>query len=134
MGVKYFRGIWSCLRAHQQEWCQLCPIIYPLYALHLLTICTNSPFSPPPPLPTECAATNRVRTPLGLGGHAKSYDPISPQTPNEADTTMTTYPATDDLSINHRRWELPGNNPSFQKYGNLPLCLENYALFSLPPI
>ena len=22
----------------------------------------------------------------------------------------------------------------FTKYGNLPLCLENYALFSLPPI
>ena len=31
-------------------------------------------------------------------------------------------------------WELPGNYPYFRKCGNLPLCLENYALFSLPPI
>ena len=34
----------------------------------------------------------------------------------------------------HHRWELPGNYPNFQKYGNLPLSLENYALFSLPSI
>ena len=32
------------------------------------------------------------------------------------------------------RWELPGNYPYFEKYCNLPLCLENYALFSLPLI
>ena len=32
------------------------------------------------------------------------------------------------------RWELPGNCSYFQKYGNLPLYLDNYALFSLPPI
>ena len=30
--------------------------------------------------------------------------------------------------------ELSGNYPYFQKNGNLSLCLENYALFSLPPI
>ena len=30
--------------------------------------------------------------------------------------------------------ELPGNYPYFQKNGNLPLCLENYALLLLPPI
>ena len=30
--------------------------------------------------------------------------------------------------------ELPGNYPFFTKYGNLPLCVENYALFSLPLI
>ena len=34
----------------------------------------------------------------------------------------------------HHRWELPGNYPYLQKYGNLPLCLENYELFSLLPI
>ena len=39
----------------------------------------------------------------------------------------------DNLHPEHR-WELPGNCPYFEKYGNLPLCLENYALFSLPPI
>ena len=38
-----------------------------------------------------------------------------------------------DYGIRHRR-ELPGNYLYFQKYGNLPLCLENYALFLLPPI
>ena len=32
------------------------------------------------------------------------------------------------------RWELRGNYPYFTKYGNLPLCLENCALFSLPLI
>ena len=32
------------------------------------------------------------------------------------------------------RWESPGNYPYFEKYVNLPLCLENYAIFSLPPI
>ena len=48
-GVQYFRGILSYLHVHQQEWCQLCPIIYTLYSLHFLTICTNFPFSPPPP-------------------------------------------------------------------------------------
>ena len=32
------------------------------------------------------------------------------------------------------RCELPGNYPYFEKYGNLPLCLENYALFLLPSI
>ena len=30
------------------------------------------------------------------------------------------------------RWELPGNNPFFMKYGNLPLRLENHALLLLP--
>ena len=28
--VQYFPGTWPCLCAHQQEWCQLCLIIYPL--------------------------------------------------------------------------------------------------------
>ena len=32
------------------------------------------------------------------------------------------------------RWELPGNYPYFQKYGNLSLCLKNDTLFSLLPI
>ena len=32
------------------------------------------------------------------------------------------------------RWELLGNYSYFEKYGNLLLGLENYALFSLPPI
>ena len=38
------------------------------------------------------------------------------------------------LTTCKHRWELPGNYPYFEKYGNLPLCLDNYALFSLPPI
>ena len=32
------------------------------------------------------------------------------------------------------KWELPDNNPYFQKNGNLPLCLENSEGFSLPHI
>ena len=32
------------------------------------------------------------------------------------------------------RLELPGNYPYFENDGNLPLCLDNYALFSLPLI
>ena len=42
-------------------------------------------------------------------------------------------PAVSMASSDHR-WELPGNYPYFEKYGNLPLCLENYALCSVPPI
>ena len=47
-GVQYFTGLWYCLRAHQQGWCQLCLIIYPIFVtlpknLHQL------PFSSPPP-------------------------------------------------------------------------------------
>ena len=43
MGLQYFCGIWSCLGAHQKEWCQLHPIIYPLcittpHNLHQLTL------------------------------------------------------------------------------------------------
>ena len=38
----------------------------------------------------------------------------------------------------HRIWTIDGNyrviNLIFKKYGNLPLCLEKCALFSLPPI
>ena len=30
-GMQYFYGIWYCLRAHQQEWCQLFLIVYPLF-------------------------------------------------------------------------------------------------------
>ena len=30
-GLQYFPGLWSLLHVHQQEWCKLCPIIYPLF-------------------------------------------------------------------------------------------------------
>ena len=32
-GIHYFRGLWSYLRAHQQEWCQLRLIVYLLFLL-----------------------------------------------------------------------------------------------------
>ena len=59
-GIQYFRGLWSFLRAHQQEWCQLRLIVFILYSLHFLTICANFPFflrhhnqqSAPPPTKT----------------------------------------------------------------------------------
>ena len=98
-GVQYFPGFWSCLRAHEQEWCQLHLIVYSLFILlpHYLR---QLPFSPPPP--PEYATTDRVRLPLGPGGHAKAYDRVAPQPLNKADTTMTMYPAAADPSANHR--------------------------------
>ena len=60
-GVQYFRGFWFFLRMHQQEWCQLFSIIYPLCSLNSLKICINLTFLPPPLPPIECAATKRVR-------------------------------------------------------------------------
>ena len=44
MGVQYFPGFWSCLRAHQQEWCQLCLIVFILSSFYFLIIFTNFPF------------------------------------------------------------------------------------------
>ena len=57
--VQYFHGLCYCLRTHQQEWCQLRLIIYPLFITfpHYLR---QLPFSPPPPPRIERAATDRV--------------------------------------------------------------------------
>ena len=38
------------------------------------------------------------------------------------------------LTSGEHRWELPGNYPYIYNYGNLPLWLENYTLFSLRSI
>ena len=65
----------------EQEWCQLHLIIYHLYSLHLLKICTNFLFLPWPLSPTECATTDilhphhrQSNPPLGSG----VYDCIAP--------------------------------------------------------
>ena len=50
--------------------------------------------------------------------------------PSILTTSTIFYPYTPT----HHRRELPGNYLTLKKYGNLPLCLENYALFSFPPI
>ena len=42
-GIQYFCGLWYCLHSHQQEWCQLCLMVYHLF-FHLLTIFANFPF------------------------------------------------------------------------------------------
>ena len=82
----------------KQEWCQLRPIIYPLYSLHFLTIFTKFPFLPSLPPPTQyVSTTNRVRRPLGSG----VYDCVAPRLPNKANTTMMAYPAAVNLSDNH---------------------------------
>ena len=59
------------------------------------------PFSPPPPQPTYFITTNRIRRPLSLGGHTKSYGCVSPRPPNKADKMTMTYPIAADLSANH---------------------------------
>ena len=55
-----------------------------------------------PPLPPEYAVTARVRLHLGLGGHAKAYNRVTPRPSNEADMMSTMYPTDADLSVNHR--------------------------------
>ena len=98
-GVYYFCKLWYCLYVHQQEWCQLRLIIYPIF-ITLPHNLRQLPFSSPPP--AEYASTNdRLRRPLSSGGHVKSYDCVAPRLPNEAGMTMTTYPTTADLSANH---------------------------------
>ena len=109
--VQCFRGIWYYLRVHQEEWCQLCLIMYPLF----ITLAHNLhqlPFSPPPPPmpPRECANTNRVclhqrQNMLSpwFGWSCKTIWPHRPEKPpNKADKKMTTYPAAAELSANHR--------------------------------
>ena len=63
-GVHYFLGIWSCLCVHQQEWCQLLLMVYPLYILFPHNLC-QLPFSPST-LPEYAAIIlNYVSVPLG---------------------------------------------------------------------
>ena len=50
--IQYFRGIWSFLRAHQQERCQLCLFVYPI-SITLPHNFLRIPFSPSPLSPTE---------------------------------------------------------------------------------
>ena len=50
--VPYFPGIWSCLRTHQHEWCQICLILYPLF-IKIPQNLLQTPFSPPSSPPTE---------------------------------------------------------------------------------
>ena len=93
-GVRYYPGLWSCLRAHQQEWCQLCPIIHPLF----ITLPHNFHrlHSSPPP-PAEYVA------PPGFGRDWKIIWPLqTPDRRNGADTTRTTYPAAANLSASRR--------------------------------
>ena len=67
---------------------------------------TSSQFSP---TPLFASASNRVRhyrqstppPPPGLDGHAKSYDCIAPQLPNEVDMTRITQLTSANLSTNH---------------------------------
>ena len=61
-GVQYFCGIWSRLRAHEQERCQLRLIVYPLFILFLHNL-RQLPFLPPPP--------PEYATPTSTGGHDK---------------------------------------------------------------
>ena len=88
-GIQYFPVIWSCLHAHQQDLCQLLPIVYPPFITLSHNLC-QLPFLPPPP--PEYATTNRLLLPLGLSGHAKSYDRVAPRPLIKVDTTRTTYP------------------------------------------
>ena len=69
------------------------------------------PFLLPPPQLTECATADRVRCPLGSGGHAKAYYRVDPQPLNNSDTTTTMYPTAADLSANHHA---SGAHPSFR--------------------
>ena len=59
-GVQYFCGIFSCLSTHQQEWCQLHLIIYPLFIILPHNMRQLTFLRPPLPL-IECATTNIVR-------------------------------------------------------------------------
>ena len=102
-GRTVFSRFWYCLRLHQQEWCQLCLIVFILYLFYFYIICANFFLfclclcirqSTPPPI--------EYAPPLVLGRHAKAYDRVSPQPSNEADTKMTMYPAVANLSYNHR--------------------------------
>ena len=58
------------------------------------------PFSPPPPPPppTEYAA------PLVSGGHAKSYNRVTPWPPNKSYTNMMTYLAAADFFLRNNNW------------------------------
>ena len=55
MGIHYFSGFWNCLRAHEEEWCQLSLIMFIIYSFYSLLICANFYFclhllhSTPPP-------------------------------------------------------------------------------------
>ena len=72
--VQHFPGFWYCLYAHQQEWCQLFPIIHPLF----ITLPHNFhrlPSSPPPP--AEYVAPPRVRA--GLKNNMTASDPRPPK-------------------------------------------------------
>ena len=87
------------------------PVVASTSSFILNDLCTKLPhnfrqlpFSPPPPQPTECSTIDRVRRPLGLGGHVKSYEPVSPQSPNDDNTMTTTYPPAADLYVNHRTY------------------------------
>ena len=60
MSVQYFCGICYLLHRYQQEWCQLFPIINPLF----ITLTHNIRqliFLPLPPPSIKCATTNRGR-------------------------------------------------------------------------
>ena len=48
MGVHYFHGVFSCLHAHQHEWCQLLFIFYPLL-IKISHYLHQIPFLPLPP-------------------------------------------------------------------------------------
>ena len=85
------------------------PVVASTSSFILNDLCTKLPhnfcqlpFSPSPPQPTECSTTDRVRRPLGLGGHVKSYDPVAPQSLNDDNTMATTYLTAANLYVNHR--------------------------------
>ena len=89
------------IQTYQQEWCQLCIIIYHI-SIKIPHNLRQLYFSPPPPLMTEYVTTDRVQCSLGSGGHEKSYDCVEPWFPNKYYMTRMMYPASADLSENHQ--------------------------------
>ena len=91
------------------------------------------PFLTPPPTltPIEYASTDRVWRPLGLGGHAKSYDLVAPWPPANADTKMMMYPTADELSNGRGKVTLKLQVP-LRRVGHCR-CFPDHYSWSCPP-